>query len=363
MRAELAEDLGASAIGLLVDQALAAYGQDRYTEAQAAAQRAVQAARQFDDPVLLVRALRAEADALWILGDDGAALARYTEILGLAGDPANSARLDDPVAADSIGRAHWSWVACARFITAIPVRELFTALDAADQWLGATGRRHWRAAVLQQRSQVHAQLGEEEAAVSYAQEALEVKIAHPEAPGNTLASHRFLLADMLRTAGRRAEAVEQYQAVLDDPRAGNYERAVGHQGLAWCALTTDKPTALHQARLAVQLAEPSGAEALCPALHVLVIACRANSDLDGAWQAATRYLEAAATTGGHTRLFYATWAACGVALARRDADGARDLLVEVDKHARALDAATGGTMQTDRARLCHDRLEELIRST
>ena len=67
----------------------------------------------------------------------------------------------------------------------------------------------------------------------------------------------------------------------------------------------------------MQLAEPSGAEALCPALHVLVIACRANSDLDGAWQAATRYLEAAATTGGHTRLFYATWAACGVALARR----------------------------------------------
>ncbi|HET7016179.1 MAG TPA: hypothetical protein VFI65_19820 [Streptosporangiaceae bacterium] len=352
----------ALAAGLLVDHALAAYQQDRYTEAQSAAQRAVQAARQAGDLVQLVRALRAEADALLILGDDSAALARYTEILALAGDPANSARLDDPVAAESIGRAHWSWVACARFITSIPVRELFTALDAADQWLAATGRRHWRAAVLQQRASLHAQLGEEEAAVSCAQEALEVKLAHPDAPGSTLASHRFQLADMLRTAGRRAEAAVQYQEVLDDPRAGNYERAVGHQGLAWCALRTDKPQALHQARLAVQLAEPSGAEALCPALHVLVMACRVNGDLDGAWQAAHRYLEAAATTGGHTRLFYANWSACGVALARRDIDSARDLLVEVDKHAQALDAATGGTMQTDRARLSRDRLEELIRS-
>src|SRR5262249_1977040 len=153
--------------------ALAAYGQDRYAEALAAAQRAVQAARLLDDLALLVQALRAEADALWILGDDGAALTRYTEILGLAGDPASSARLDDQDTAESIGRAHWGWVACARFITAIPVRELFGALDAADQWLAATGRRYWRAAVLQQRALVHSQLAEHEAAVSCAQEALE----------------------------------------------------------------------------------------------------------------------------------------------------------------------------------------------
>src|SRR6185437_6240486 len=189
---------------------------------------------------------------------------------------------------------------------------------------------------------------------------IEVKLQYPTAPGNTLASHRFELADMLRYAGRPAEAVAHYQAVLDDSRAGNYERAVGHQGLAWCALAADdNATAGRQARLAVQLAEPSGAESLCPALHVLVVASRANGDLDGAWQAATRYLEAAGKTGGHSRLFYAHSAACGVALARRDAQAARDLLIEVDKHAQALDAATGTTMQTDRARRLHQRLDEL----
>jgi hypothetical protein len=31
----------------------------------------------------------------------------------------------------------------------------------------------------------------------------------------------------------------------------------------------------------------------------------------------------------------------------------------VDKHAKALDAATGGTMQSDRARRLHQRLDEL----
>lgn len=354
----MAEDPSIAAIELLIDQALAAYAADRYTVAQAAARRAVQAARPLGDPALLVRALRAEADALWILGDDGAAMARYTEILGLANDPANSARLDDPLAADSIARAHWSWVACARFITSIPVRELFGALDAADQWLAATGRRHWRAAVLHQRSLVHSQLGEHDAAVSCSQEALELKRRHPDGPGSTLASHQFQLADMLRNAGRPAEATEHYQAVLDNPKAGNYERAVGHQGLAWCALAAnDNATAVRQARLAVQLAEPSGAEALCPSLHVLVIANRASDDLDSAWQACVRYLNAAASSGGHHRLFFANWAAFGVAVARRDLDAARKLLVEVDAHARALDGATGATIFTDRARRCHQRLE------
>ena len=144
----MADDLGPAAAGLLVDQSDAAYGEGRYGEAAAAAGRAVQAARHLDDLVLLVRALRMEAAALSMLGDDAAALARFTEILGLAQDPANSARLDHPDAADAIARAHWDWVECARFLTSIPVRDLFGVLDAADRWLAATGHRHWRAAVL-----------------------------------------------------------------------------------------------------------------------------------------------------------------------------------------------------------------------
>ena len=84
----MTEQAGAGAAGLLIAQAWDAHGQGRYGTARAAAARAAQAARQLDDPVLLVRALSAEATALSMLGDRAAALARYTQILGLAEDPA-----------------------------------------------------------------------------------------------------------------------------------------------------------------------------------------------------------------------------------------------------------------------------------
>ena len=53
----MAEELGAWAAGLLVDEAWAAYQEDRYQQAVAAAGRAVEAAGQLDDLVLLVQAL------------------------------------------------------------------------------------------------------------------------------------------------------------------------------------------------------------------------------------------------------------------------------------------------------------------
>jgi hypothetical protein len=151
----MAEDLGARAAGLLVDEAWAAHSEGRYRQAVAAASRAVEAAGQLDDPVLLVRALSAEAGALRLLGDDGAALARYTRILGLAEDPASSSRPDHPSAAEAVADAYWSWVACARFLTGIPWRELSGVLDAAERWLAATGHRDWRAAILSERAGIH----------------------------------------------------------------------------------------------------------------------------------------------------------------------------------------------------------------
>ena len=57
----MSEELGAWAAGLLVDEAWAAYREDRYEQALAAAGRAAEAAGQLDDPVLLVRALRVQA--------------------------------------------------------------------------------------------------------------------------------------------------------------------------------------------------------------------------------------------------------------------------------------------------------------
>ena len=71
----------------------------------------------------------------------------------------------------------------ARFAGGIPVRELFQVLEAGDRWLTATGHRDWRASILAQRAQVHSDLGETEAAVAAAEEALAVKVQHPDSPG------------------------------------------------------------------------------------------------------------------------------------------------------------------------------------
>jgi tetratricopeptide (TPR) repeat protein len=356
----MAEDLGAAAAKLLVDQADAAYGQGRYREAVAAAGRAVQAARHLDNPVLLVHALRTEASALAMLGDDAAALARCTEILGLAQDPATSRRLDDPAAAEAVARAHWNWVNSARYLTSIPMRELFSVLDAADRWLAAAGHRDWRAAVLHQRALVHTDLGENDAAVDCAQEALDVKLQYPGAPGYSLAAHRFGLADILHQAGRAAEAIPHYRAIIDDHDSGPYERSVAHWGLARCALAAEDPaTAQREAQLAVQLAEPLGDDALCPALETLAAACRAAGDLEAAWQAATWHLEAAGRIGGHYRAYYAARDAADVALDRGDHSTAHDLLADLDQHAQAMDTATASATYTTETARRHERLAKL----
>jgi tetratricopeptide (TPR) repeat protein len=356
----MAEGVGSRAAGLLVDQAWAAIRDGRYPEAAAAAGRAVQAARHLDDLVLLVRALAAEGSALQMLGDDAKALGRYTEILGLAHDPVTSGRLDSPAAASAIGRAHWEWVECARYVTSIPVRDLFGALDEADRWLTATGHRHWRAAVLLQRAQVHQRLRELDAAVGCAEEALTIALQYPDAPGYTLGGHRFQLGSILLDAGRPGEARPCYQAILDDASSPTLERSVAHQGLARCALAAgNHAEARREARLAVQLAEQLGDDALCSSLDALAGACRADGDLDGAWQAATRYLEAAGRVGGHTRPYYAARTAADVALDRGDHAAAREFLASLDEHARALDAATGNTTFSAETATRRRRLAEL----
>jgi tetratricopeptide (TPR) repeat protein len=343
----VAEDLGAQAAGLLIDEAWGNHDEGRYQAAVAAASRAVEAARLLDDPVLLVRALEVEASALLMMGDYQASLAGYTRILGLAEDPATSGRLDDPQAAEVVAAAHWNWVQCARFVTGIPVRELFRVLDAAERWLAAAGRRDWRAAVLYQRAHTHRWLGEDDAAVAAAEEALAVATQHPDAPGYTLGSYRSSLGHTLRDAGRAAEAVPHYRAILADP-AGPHERSAAHEGLAQCALAAGDPkTARREAGTAVLLAESLGDDALCLALGALAEACQADGDLEAAWQVASRYLGAARRVGGHYRPFYAAQMAVDIALDRGDLTEAERLLMEMEEHAAALDASTGNTMMTD----------------
>ena len=341
----MTEQAGAGAAGLLISQAWEACGQGRYGTARAAAARAVQAAKQLDGPVLLVRALAAEASALEMLGDKATALARYTQILGLAEDPATRGRLDDPDAAWAVAHAHMHWVESARSAGGVPVRALFGVLDAGDDYLRAIGRPQWRAGLLLQRGLTHQRLGEWDEAVAFAEEAL--ALYQDDAPGYTHAAHRWQLGDILRGAGRPGEAEPYYQAILDEPDTADNpaDRKVALKGLARCALVRgDLAAARRHALAAVREAEPLGDDSLFDALSTVVAVHQAAGDLDAAAVAAGRLLESARRLGGHYNLYFAVRDVVDVALDRGDLGQARELLTELGEHADALaavDATTG----------------------
>ena len=127
------------------------------------------------------------------MGEDAAALARYTEILGLAEDSVNPGRLDDLSAAWAVARRVLELGGCRPVLTGIPVRDLFEVLDAADRWLAATGRRDWRATVVLQRALVHQRLERGSPRSAARQEALAIKTQHPDAPGAHAERLRFQL--------------------------------------------------------------------------------------------------------------------------------------------------------------------------
>ena len=356
----MTEDLGSEAARLLVDRAWEAYAEGRWQEALSAAGRAAEAATRLDDLVLLVRALSVEGEILNMTGDFAGGLARYTRILALAEDPATSHCLNDDDAARTVASARWNWVACARYITSIPVRDLFGVLDAADRWLDVTGHRDWRASVLSERADVHAALGEWDAAIACANEALLAKLRHPDAAGYNVAAYRHALGEILIDGGRAAEAVPHFRATLDDPRTDLWDQHRSHQGLAECALAAgDLVAAEREMRRAVQRAESLGDDELCNSLGVLARVCQAAGDLTAAWQAAARRLEVAGRIGGHHRPYQAARVAVDIALDRADYATARRLLDDLDVHARAMDAATATTTCAAEVAERRQRLEKL----
>lgn len=331
-------------VDLLIRQSNRAGTAGRYTEALAAATRAVEAASRCDDLGLLARALATEGIALGMLGDSVGSLARFTRVLGLAEDPATRGRVNQATAALAVAQAHWRWVEAARFLTSIPVRKLFEALDAADRWLDATGHRGWRDAVLFERALIHNRLDEHDAAITCAKEALALKLRHPESPGFTLGAYRCILGDVLHDAGHASAAARSYRAVLDPPARHAWDRYRAHRGLAGCALTTGDPaTARHEAERAVLLAEPLGADDQCDALDRLGQACRAQGDLAAAWDTAERHMRIAARIGGHYFPYYATRNAADIALDRADHVTALRFLADLDVHAQAMDTAAETT--------------------
>jgi tetratricopeptide (TPR) repeat protein len=349
------------AVELLIEQAWGARDEGRYRHALTAAERAVEAAEQLDDPNLLVRALNEQGEALRLLGAAAGALPRFTRILALAEDPASGHRLDDPKATRVIARAYMQWVECARFTGGIPVRRLFEVLDAAEQWLVAIGHRDWRAGALRERAVTHYLLGQMDQALVLAEEALAAD--QPGAPGYSKATYRLDLGDMLREVGRDAEAAGHYQAVLDDPESNSYERRRADVGLAWCALAREElGEARRYAVAAVRLAEALGDNALCSALGVLVAVCRREGDLEQAWEAATRWVDAARQVDGHVRSHRALQVAVDVALDRGELVAAGELLEELEQHAAALDADTGRNNSTKAVADRRTRLQRLLRT-
>jgi tetratricopeptide (TPR) repeat protein len=348
----------ARAVELLLKEAWAAVYAGRCRPAVTAAGWAVLRAEELDDPALLARALVAEADALRLLGDHAAALARYSKVLALANDPALADRLAGEPAAWAVAQAHMTWVECGRFVTGISVRELFGVVDAALRWMTATGRWDWRAGVLAQRACIHRRLGELDEAVAAMRDSL---AAHRRGvPGYTRAALCVELGDILCEMGRHDQARPEYEAVLDDPHATSYDRAAAHAGLARYAVAASDPDAGHpHAIAAVGLAEALGDAIICQAAEALAAVCRAGGDLDGAWQAATRGLEAAGRIGGHYRLFHATRVAVDVALDRGDLDTAGRLLADLDVHAVALEASDGTGTWTREAARRRERLAQL----
>jgi tetratricopeptide (TPR) repeat protein len=323
------------AVELLIKQAWSARGQGRYALSVAAAARAVRAAEQLGDTNLTIRAIATEAGALSMSGDYAAALARFTRILGMAGDPTVASRLDD-LTARAVALAHTEWVTNALFLGGIPVDELFGVLDATDHWLIAIGRRNWRSSVMLERAMVYDWLGDFDSAIAFAQDAL--SNYHSDVPSHTLGAYRFLLGDYLRYGGRADEAEPYYQAILDDPTANAHDRRAAWRGLAWCALDRKDPgQALGYATAAVDIAEALGGNALNTALEVLAAAHQAAGDLETAWQVANRLLHVARGINVPVRLYYALRQAVDIAIHRADQGTAHILLDELDQHARALD--------------------------
>lgn len=347
-------------ITLLLEEVDRYLGEGRYAPMRDAARRAVTLATALDAPGLRLKATYWEAAALRMLGDKGGALARLTQVLGWAEDPALQGRLAEVDVRGEVARAYMDWVECARFLPGMPAARLFAVLDAGEAWLRAVGRAGWRAGLLRQRAELLAAQGRLEEAAAAAEEALALAQRAPAAPGYTLATHRWALGDLLRRLDRYADARRHYRAVLDDPGSNAHGRFATHVGLARCAVAAEQGAeARRHAEAAVALAEGLGDDSLCGALEALVAACRADSALDVAGAAADRHLALARRLGSDHRLYFALRDAADVALDRGDAATARAHIAEARPLAAAMDRDNGTTEEQDALDACAARLAAL----
>lgn len=348
------------AIELLLADARRVNSEYRYAAAVDAARRARALAADIDAPALRLRAAVEEADALRMMGDKRAALVRLTEALKWAHDPALQDRLAEADVRREVAQACMQTVECARYLPGIPVARLLAMLDKGEAWLRSMGCPDWRAGLLWNRASLLETQGRLDEALAAAEEALALELGDADAPGYTVATYRCRLGDLLWRLGRHDDAERQYRAVLDDLDGGEDEHKVAREGLAWCALATERSDeARRHAEAAVALAAGLGDDSLCAALDVLVAACRASGDLDTAHAAAGRMLALARRLACDERLYFALRDSADVAVDRGDAATARAALAEARPLAEAFDRDSGTVELADELGSLEDRLAAL----
>ncbi len=278
----------------LLDEAWNHHQAGRWGEQLAAARRARAEAERIEAADLEIRALEAEAVALRMAGRLDEALARASAVLARALGP--DAPDLDPSAEEAVASAWMEWAQVARRHPAIPADRARAVVEDGLRWLEARGRAGWRAGLLHERARLRQAAGDLAGALADAEEALALEEAAGDrgGPGYTLASHRWMLADLLRAAGRIAESAALCRAILADPDAGPQDRKAAHQGLARAALADPALGGPEQARYhaerAAGIAERLGPHSRGVALELLAAAARACGDAEGARAAAAEAL-------------------------------------------------------------------------
>ncbi len=331
-----------SVVDALIAESEAAGEEGRLDAAVAAAERAVAAAEHTGDSGLLIRALDQERRSRRSHGDYAGTLAVATRILASAEAPGADGELSGEVADRAIANAYLEIAHSGRLHGLTPARELLKVLDAADLWLTAAGHQDWRAAVIIERAELYRALGDIDAALGLAQEA--VAVYHPRVPGFSGASYLNCLGILLGLAGRPDEAAAQFQAIADDSRAHVIDRAVAHKQLAEAAHAAGRGSeAARYAETAAALATGCGNPMAASALGVLARVRLGTGNLEGARDAAERGLAAARRSGELSSCYYAAKVAADIALDSGDLTAARQLVTRLGEHAHALDAAQGGS--------------------
>jgi tetratricopeptide (TPR) repeat protein len=338
----------------------AAVARDDLTTAIVLLEKAVDLLDERRDLTLFARISGYLAKLMHIDGDDAGALSRLTRVLSLASQPQLREGLRDSTAVFAVVQAHIYFVDFAADDAAVHVSKLLDVLDAAEEFLEATGFEHWRDGVLASRASIVFDLGRGEEALEMIREAIDLGTRNDDrAPGTTLATKRRKPLRFLRKLERFDEAEDCARQLLADPTIQGRDRLSVYNQLGHLLLETggSVDVAIRLAEQGVELAESISLNAQCALLGLLFEALEADGQFERAARAAERHLELAEHRGvkGNRRAAYEDMAAAHINLGELDA--AEGYLDKAEELAKRLDAATERTDRQDDVARVRRRLE------